>query len=60
MANSPDFNSHSIRILDSDDGVEQIDSSFLTSPLDVSPDKTEVFRRRLSPVAFLEEIDTII
>lgn len=57
LANSPDFDSQSIRVLDSDDAAEQIDPSFLTSALDVSSERTDVYRRRLSPVAFLEEID---
>lgn len=60
LTNSPDFDSQSIRVLDSDDAVEQIDPSFLTSALDVSSDKTEVYRRRLSSVAFLEEIDAML
>ena len=57
LADSPDFDSNSIRILFSDDDAEQIDLAFMKIPLDVSHHKTEAYRAELSPIAFLEEID---
>lgn len=60
LTNSPDFDLHSIRVLDSDDAVEQIDPSFLTSALDVPSEKTDFYGRRLSPVAFLEDIEALL
>lgn len=60
LADSNDFNANSIRILDSDDGAEHIDLPFMKSPMDVSPDKMEAYRKRLSPLAFLEELDAML
>lgn len=57
LANSTDFDSRNLRILDSIDSVEQIDLSFLRDVLDVSSNTTDAFRRRFSPVTFLEDID---
>jgi hypothetical protein len=58
LAESKDFNSQNLRLLDADDGTDCIDIQFLTSPLEVSPEKTEAYRVQLSPLAFLQELDT--
>ena len=60
LKESPDFDSDNIRILDTDESTDGIDLSFMTSILDVSPERTEACRRRLSPATFLEEIDDLL
>ena len=60
LAESDDFDANSLRILGPDDSTEQVDLHFLTSTLEVSPVKTESHRARLSPVAFLKEIDGLL
>lgn len=57
MSGSSDFNPDGIRILSTDDGVELVDLLFMKSALEVSYEKKEFFRRRLSPLAFLNELD---
>lgn len=60
LAESNDFDANSIRILASDDDAEQIDLPFLTNHLEVSLDKMEAYRKHLSPLAFLEELDATL
>lgn len=60
LVDSDDFDMNNLRILDTDDGAGKIDLSFLTTPLEISPEKMEAYRKRLSPLAFLEELDTIL
>lgn len=58
LTDSKDFDSQNLRILDADDGTDCIDFQFLTSRLDVSPEKMEAYSAQLSPFAFLQELDT--
>lgn len=60
LKDSPDFNSDNIRFLDSDDDAERVELSFITSTVDISPEKTEAYRAQLSPRAFLEEVDALL
>ena len=60
LADTDDFDANNIRILDSEDGTEHIDLPFMTSPLDMSFEKMEAYRKSLSPLAFLEELDAIL
>jgi hypothetical protein len=60
LEGNPCFDSDNIRFLASDDDVEGVDMQFMTTPLDVSPEKKEAYRKELSPTAFLEEIDALL
>lgn len=60
LQDSPDFTADNIRFLASDDDAEGVELSFMTHTLNVSPEKTEAYRKQLSPAAFLEEIDTLL
>ena len=60
LAESPDFTPQSIRILGPEDGTEHVDLSFITSSLEMPADKMESYRKRLSPVALLEEFDSLL
>lgn len=60
LEGNSDFCSDSIRFLASNDNAKGVELSFITTPLDVSPEKTEIYRKKLSPIAFLEEIDALL
>ena len=60
LADSKDFDSNSIRILASDDDIEKIDVPFMTSTLNKSEEKMEAYCTRLSPITFLEELDSML
>lgn len=60
LKDSPDFDSGNIRFLASDDDAEGVELQFMTSTRDIDPEKTEAYRKQLSPVAFLEELDAML
>lgn len=60
LKDSPDFDSGNIRFLASDDDAEGVELQFMTSTRDIDPEKTEAYRKQLSPLAFLEELDAML
>ena len=57
LKESPDFDTANIRFLGPGDDTEGVDIQFMTQPLAVPAEKTEAFRKQLSPLAFLEMLD---
>lgn len=60
LEGNPCFDSNNIRFIVSDDDIDRVDLPFMTTPLNVSPEKKDAYRKELSPIAFLEEVDTLL